>query len=90
MSLRDEFWWHGNAMCRGEDIAVFFAEDGERATSLERKYQEAKELCAGCPVAQHCLDYAIANNIKYGVWGGSDPDERGSLRRRRQRRANAA
>lgn len=27
-------------------------------------------MCVGCPVAQHCLDYALAHSIEYGVWGG--------------------
>jgi hypothetical protein len=28
------------------------------------------EVCATCPVADHCLDYAITNEIRDGVWGG--------------------
>jgi WhiB family transcriptional regulator, redox-sensing transcriptional regulator len=48
--------------------------------------QAASKWCAGCPVRQACLDFAVANREEFGVWGGMT--ERGrrqyvkSLRRR--------
>lgn len=35
-----------------------------------------KEVCKLCPVSDLCLAYAIANDEKFGVWGGMDRKER--------------
>lgn len=42
----------------------------------------AKSLCAGCPVREECL--AAGMSERYGVWGGTTPEERRALRRRKQ------
>ena len=39
-------------------------------------------MCAGCLVRQPCLDYAIANRISHGVWGGLTGRERRALQSR--------
>jgi len=33
---------------------------------------EAEELCYGCPLLKLCYDYAVADDISWGVWGGVD------------------
>lgn len=33
---------------------------------------EAEQLCYGCPLLKLCYDYAVADEITYGVWGGVD------------------
>jgi WhiB family redox-sensing transcriptional regulator len=41
-------------------------------------YQEqklAKEICDGCPVRQKCLQYALDNKEKDGIWGGANSQE---------------
>jgi len=48
---------------------------------------EAKEICATCPVADACLEYAIATRQPDGVWGGMTAVERQRLVRRRQKTA---
>lgn len=30
----------------------------------------AQEICAGCPVRIRCLEYALENEVEWGVWGG--------------------
>jgi WhiB family redox-sensing transcriptional regulator len=48
----------------------------------------AQKICAECPVAEACLEYALANHIDHGVWGGaSERERRRILRRRRISRA---
>ena len=41
--------------------------------------EDCEQLCHGCPLLKACYDFAIANDEKYGVWGGVnfsiDPDE---------------
>ena len=65
--------WRELAACRGIDLGVFFPERGASAGP-------ARQVCAGCPVRQPCLDYAITNRIAYGVWGGLTERERRALR----------
>lgn len=36
----------------------------------------AKAICMTCPVLQQCRNWAIANDIRYGVWGGLSAKER--------------
>ena len=43
--------------------------------------RRAKSICAACPVRQRCLEYAIAADERYGIWGGLTKDERRMLRR---------
>jgi hypothetical protein len=42
---------------------VFFPGRGESA-------EPARQICAGCPVRQPCLDYALSHAITHGIWGG--------------------
>ncbi|MCI0425303.1 MAG: WhiB family transcriptional regulator [Actinobacteria bacterium] len=42
----------------------------------------AKAVCAGCPVADECLSWALETNQTEGIWGGHTAKERRSLRRR--------
>lgn len=35
-----------------------------------------KEVCSHCPVKALCLRYAIANDERYGIWGGLTRRER--------------
>ena len=67
--------WRELAACRGTDLEVFFPGRGESAGP-------ARRVCAGCPVRQPCLDYAITNRIASGVWGGLTERERRALRSR--------
>ena len=43
--------------------------------------RRAKSICAACPVRQRCLEYAIAADERYGIWGGLTKDERRTVRR---------
>lgn len=82
--------WEARAACAGVDGQVFFAPDGERPPERESREAKAKAICARCPVRAQCLDYALSNSIKHGIWGGLNQDERVRERRRRARRPHAA
>ena len=72
--------WMKEAACRGMAPGFFFAERREGAF-----YDQARQICAGCPVRTQCLDYALRTREKYGMWGGADPEERRILRLKRRK-----
>lgn len=43
--------------------------------------REAKQLCNACEGREACLEYALANDERFGVWGGLSEKERDRLRR---------
>lgn len=53
----------------------------------ERYYDTATANCAGCPVINQCLTYALENREDEGVWGGTTPKQRRNLLRRQAREA---
>ncbi|MBP6729327.1 MAG: WhiB family transcriptional regulator, partial [Microthrixaceae bacterium] len=61
--------WVGKAACSGLDPAVFYPPTDEDA-------DEAKAICAACPVQEPCLEHAIEMREKNGVWGGATERER--------------
>jgi WhiB family redox-sensing transcriptional regulator len=44
----------------------------------------ARRICADCPVKAPCLEYALANRIDHGVWGGTSERERRRILRKRR------
>jgi WhiB family transcriptional regulator, redox-sensing transcriptional regulator len=62
------------AVCATLEDQDYFFPDG-RIDETER-LSELKALCASCIHRKECLEYAISNEIPYGIWGGSTPRER--------------
>ncbi|HVM02118.1 MAG TPA: WhiB family transcriptional regulator [Acidimicrobiales bacterium] len=81
----EETTWQDQANCMGVDPDLFFPERGAST-------REAKEVCRGCVVRAECLEYALDNAEKFGIWGGLSERERRRLRRARTlaRRSGAA
>ena len=67
--------WQLLANCLGVDPDLFFPERGAST-------KEAKSVCQGCVVREECLEYALANGEKFGIWGGLSERERRKLKRR--------
>ena len=82
--------WQARAACAGLDAPLFFAPDGERPQEREIREAKAKAVCVLCPVRAQCLDYALGNSIKHGIWGGLNQEERARERRRRAHGPRAA
>lgn len=72
--------WRHRAACRGVDPDVFYPVSDEEA-------EAAKAVCAACPVRQPCLEYALANRERDGVWGGATERERRRMIRQRRKSA---
>jgi WhiB family transcriptional regulator, redox-sensing transcriptional regulator len=80
--------WRIYARCRDIDPEIFFE---------PRKYEQAKEVCSGCPVQIPCLNDGILQDkelshsgVLTGVWGGLTPEERSPTGRARVRRGRVA
>jgi WhiB family redox-sensing transcriptional regulator len=74
---------NGAASCQGVDPDLFYPERGEST-------KQAKAVCRGCEVREDCLEYALVNGEKFGIWGGLSERERRRLRRQRKLIAVAA
>jgi WhiB family transcriptional regulator, redox-sensing transcriptional regulator len=75
--------WQERANCLGVDPDLFFPERGAST-------REAKGVCGGCEVRLDCLEYALCNGEKFGIWGGLSERERRRLRRQRALARRAA
>lgn len=70
----DEDLWQDSALCAQTDPEAFFPERGYPART-------AKEVCAACPVRSECLNYALENDERFGIWGGLSELERREFRK---------
>ena len=66
--------WQERALCAQTDPEAFFPEKGGST-------REAKRICQGCEVRDACLDYALANDERFGIWGGLSERERRRIKR---------
>jgi WhiB family transcriptional regulator, redox-sensing transcriptional regulator len=80
--------WQTEAACLSADPDLFFPISTTGPS--EKQIARAKRICAGCAVRRECLEFALAHDQMYGIWGGTTPDDRRRDRRRRRRRAAVA
>ena len=67
--------WQDRALCAQTDPEAFFPEKGGST-------REAKRICQGCEVKGECLEYALAHDERFGIWGGLSERERRKLKKR--------
>lgn len=72
--------WRARADCRYVDPELFFRDDADSR-------ETAKAVCAGCPVRDACLDWAVERRVEHGVWAGTSWHERKVLRLEQRRPA---
>lgn len=72
--------WRQHGACRGVDPDIFYPVSDENA-------EPAKAICATCPVRETCLEYALSNRERDGIWGGATERERRRLIRQRRKSA---
>jgi WhiB family redox-sensing transcriptional regulator len=73
-SFEDDDQWQERGLCAQTDPEAFFPEKGGST-------REAKRICQGCEVKDRCLEYALANDERFGIWGGLSERERRRLKR---------
>jgi WhiB family redox-sensing transcriptional regulator len=69
--------WRLDGLCAETDPEAFFPEKGGST-------RDAKRVCAGCPVRSECLEYALGNDERFGIWGGLSERERRRVRLQRR------
>jgi WhiB family redox-sensing transcriptional regulator len=67
--------WQDRALCSQTDPEAFFPEKGGST-------RDAKKVCVGCEVKAQCLEYALRNDERFGIWGGLSERERRKLKKR--------
>ncbi|WFP17389.1 WhiB family transcriptional regulator [Citricoccus muralis] len=70
-----ELAWQADALCAQTDPEAFFPEKGGST-------RDAKKVCSACTVRSECLEYALANDERFGIWGGLSERERRRLRKK--------
>jgi hypothetical protein len=69
--------WQEHSACASSDGEAFHPQKGGSV-------KMAKRVCSGCEVRAECLEYALATDQRFGVWGGMSENERNKeLKRRR-------
>ncbi len=66
--------WMLFSACRGQDPSIFYPASGE-------SHEPALRFCRVCPATKACLDYAIRNGERDGIWGGMSQRERSRYRK---------
>lgn len=61
--------WRDQAECNGVSIDIFIGPEEE--TWNPRRVKLAMQFCNACPVRQECLEYAIKEDIRVGIYGGT-------------------
>lgn len=64
-----ELAWQDQALCMQTDPEEFFPERGGATRA-------AKQVCRSCEVRAQCLEYALENDERFGVWGGLSERQR--------------
>jgi WhiB family redox-sensing transcriptional regulator len=72
--------WRELGACRGLDPGIFYPETDEEAA-------QAKRVCNQYHVQAACLEHALAQREKEGIWGGATERERRRIIRQRRRSA---
>jgi WhiB family redox-sensing transcriptional regulator len=81
--LRPNWQREGHCAGRADELdETFFGNDnGGRPTLGKRQMRNARETCRGCPVFERCLTFALVEDERYGIWGGTTGRERDRMRR---------
>lgn len=80
--IRETIHWQESALCAQTDPDIFFPEKGGSTAP-------ATSICSQCEVRAECLEYAVSNDIRHGIWGGMSDNDRRRISRERKRARQA-
>lgn len=64
--------WMVDAACAYVDPELWFPDVGGSP-------KDARKICATCPVATQCREYAVLNRERFGIWGNTSEADRRKL-----------
>jgi len=70
----DGLAWRADALCAQTDPDAFFPDKGGSTRA-------AKQICGECDVRAQCLEWALAHDERFGIWGGASERERRKMRK---------
>lgn len=78
--------WMDRGLCRDPSVdpELFWPQDGESGADTNARYAKAKQVCRDCYFQPQCKEYAIDNDERVGVWGGTTPGQRHVIRLTRE------
>lgn len=79
---RSDRAWMEDALCAQTDPDIFYPEKGGSTAP-------ATSVCNNCSVRAECLEYAVSNDIRHGIWGGTSDNDRKRMARERRLRLAA-
>ena len=62
-------------LCGQTDPEMFFPDSNHSYAP-----KQAIEICNRCPVQLECLEWALTNDERYGIWGGTTAQERSRMK----------
>lgn len=70
-----------DALCSetGPDDETWFGDTPSYSDRKLSNYRDAISICNSCLVIAECLEYALDEKIRFGVWGGVSPNMRDKL-----------
>ena len=71
--------WATQAACRTTDPDSLFVQGAAQ--------NRAKAICVACTVRTECLEYALAQDERFGIWGGMSERERRRYKKEHKERA---
>lgn len=66
--------WQDRSLCAQTDPEAFFPPAGGST-------KEAKKVCQNCEVRPECLEAALANDERFGLWGGVSERDRRKIKK---------
>ena len=82
LALQDALTQVGPVACQTTDAEAWWP-DGRDAHGPSARM--AVDACRRCEAAAPCLAYALAADHRYGIWGGTLPEQRRAMRWAAQR-----
>lgn len=82
-------WWFPNII---DEDGEEWMDDGtiyEAFGPTDEFYDRARDVCDMCPIREQCLEHAMEEKERYGMFGGLTPLERRRIERRERRHKRA-
>jgi len=73
--MTQDLTWQEQARCAVDDPEILNICFNDEDSEIDYT-DAAKEICSQCPVRRQCLQYALDNEERFGVWGGADESTR--------------